>query len=142
MKKYAILTLTAVMAASILTVPAKALTTQPRNIAEGGCVITGPWDTPKDYCDIEPMNRGIPFFYRACRPGDVDGGGIDIDVQQLQCYLSGLGYSDLDKVGFFGPKTQKAVEDFQTKHELEVDGIVTPGVWRVIMDVSYSRYKK
>ncbi|ARC87095.1 hypothetical protein RSJ17_18365 [Clostridium argentinense] len=67
---------------------------------------------------------------------------MDIDVQQLQCYLSGLGYNDLDKVGFFGPKTQKAVEDFQTKHELEVDGIVTPAVWRVIMDVSYSRYKK
>ncbi len=35
MKKYAILALTAVMATSILTVPAKALTTQPQNIVDG-----------------------------------------------------------------------------------------------------------
>jgi len=128
MKKYAILTLTAVMATSILTVPVKALPTQPQSIVEGGCVIRGPWDTPKDYCDIVPMGD-IPFFHKICRPGDTER-----SIQHLQCYLTHQGYNDLDRARYFGPKTEKAVRDFQEKHGLEVDGIVTPEVWKVIMD--------
>ncbi|WP_454055157.1 peptidoglycan-binding domain-containing protein [Clostridium sp. Marseille-Q7071] len=130
MKKYAILALTAVMATSILTVPAKASTDGSQGILPGGCVITG----PRDYCDMEPINEGfVPYFLRTCRLGDIDRGPVARDVQHLQCSLTHLGYNDLDRVGFFGPKTEKAVKDFQEKHGLEVDGIVTPEVWKVIM---------
>ncbi|KIE45294.1 putative peptidoglycan binding domain protein [Clostridium argentinense CDC 2741] len=126
MKKYAILALTAVMATSILTVPAKASTDGSQGILPGGCVITG----TRDYCDMEPRNEGIvPYFLRTCRPGDVGR-----DVQHLQCSLTHLGYKNLGVVGIFGPRTEKAVKDFQEKHGLEVDGIVTPEVWKVIMD--------
>ncbi|WP_454055158.1 peptidoglycan-binding domain-containing protein [Clostridium sp. Marseille-Q7071] len=126
MKKYAILALTAVMATSILTVPAKASTDQYQGIVEGGCVIT----IPKDYCDMEPINEGyVPYFLRICRPGDRGRA-----VQHLQCHLSSIGYKNLDAVGIFGPKTEKAVKDFQEKHGLEVDGVVTPDVWKVLAD--------
>jgi len=126
MKKYAILALTAVMATSILTVPAKASTDGSQGILPGGCVITG----PRDYCDMEPINEGfVPYFLRICRPGDRGR-----DVQHLQCHLSNLGYKNLDAVGIFGPKTEKAVKDFQEKHGLEVDGIVTSDVWQVLAD--------
>ncbi|WP_312577609.1 peptidoglycan-binding domain-containing protein [Clostridium sp.] len=136
MKKYAILALTAVMATSILTVPAKALPTQPQGIVEGGCVLPVPNWPPKDYCDIEPMNRGfVPYFERDCKPGDRDLGPIMNDVQFLQCRLTHIGYDDLDEVGYFGPKTENAVKDFQEKHGLETDGIVTPNVWKVLRNV-------
>ena len=129
MKKYAILALTAVMTASILTVPAKESTDEGQGILPGGCVITG----HKDYSDMESRNEGIvPYFLRTCRLGDIDG--FTRDVQHLQCALSGLGYKNLGIVGVFGPKTEKAVKDFQEKHGLEVDGIVTPEVWEVISD--------
>lgn len=36
--------------------------------------------------------------------------------------------------GIFGPKTDGAVRDFQTAHELERDGIVGPGTWRAILE--------
>ncbi|WP_291579015.1 peptidoglycan-binding domain-containing protein [Clostridium sp. UBA6640] len=132
MKKYAILALTTVMATSILTIPAKASTNGNQGILPGGCVITG----PKDYCDMEPRNEGVmPFFLRTCSPGDVDGKIADRDVQHLQCALAYLGYTDLDEVGVFGPRTESAVKDFQEKHGLEADGIVTPEVWKVIMNL-------
>jgi len=67
-----------------------------------------------------------------CSPGDVDN-FISKDVQMLQCHLINLGYSDLDNVGHFGRKTEKAVKYFQEKHDLEVDGIVTRNVWCVII---------
>ena len=125
MKKCAILALTAVMATSILTVPAKAFTDGSQGILPGGCVITG----PRDYCDMEPRNEGfVPYFLRTCRPGDVGR-----DVQHLQCHLALLGYNDLGEIAYFGPKTEKAVRDFQEKHGLEVDGIVTPEVWKATM---------
>ena len=126
MKKYAILALTAVMATSILTIPAKASTNGNQGILPGGCVITG----PKDYCDMESENEGIiPYFLRTCRFGNAGR-----DVQHLQCYLSHLGYKNLGAVGVFGLRTEGAVKDFQEKHGLEVDGIVTPEVWKVMGD--------
>ncbi len=131
MKKFAVAALTAVMATSILTVPAKASTDENQGFLPGGCVVTN------GYCDMEPRNEGfVPYFYRTCRPGDVDGGVVTRDVQHLQCSLVGIGYRDLDAVGVFGPKTQEAVEEIQEKYGLEVNGIVDPATWKVIMDVA------
>ena len=44
-----------------------------------------------------------------------------------------FGYS-LDQDGYFGPKTEAAVMDFQRKHSQcgGVDGIVGPNTWAVL----------
>ena len=50
------------------------------------------------------------------------------DVKTLQELLNQNGYS-LDVDGKFGPKTQEAVKDYQTKNNLKVDGIVGTNTW-------------
>lgn len=47
-------------------------------------------------------------------------------VRWAQWYLKMLGYNPGDIDGFFGPKTDKAVRNFQTKQKLKVDGHVGP----------------
>ncbi|WP_291579018.1 peptidoglycan-binding domain-containing protein [Clostridium sp. UBA6640] len=118
MKKCAILALTAVMTASILTVPAKALPTQPQGIVEGGCVL----DTGYSFEDLP-----------TCQFGDNNK-----FVEVLQWGLHIVGYEDLDEDGVFGPKTLKAVKDFQEKHDLEVDGIFHKEAWEVIRNVTFN----
>ena len=50
------------------------------------------------------------------------------DVSELQKLLNQNGYT-LDVDGKFGPKTQAAVRDYQTKNKLTVDGIVGEQTW-------------
>lgn len=50
-------------------------------------------------------------------------GRVDNDVKSLQHALNSLGYT-LDEDGIFGNKTKAAVEDYQRKNGLLVDGIV------------------
>lgn len=50
------------------------------------------------------------------------------DVKKLQELLNQNGYS-LDVDGSFGPKTRAAVEDYQTRNNLKVDGIVGTNTW-------------
>ena len=62
------------------------------------------------------------------------------DVRKLQIKLG------VDPIGIFGPKTEDAVKSFQSKHNLNVDGIVTKTVWDLIMTSSvpifdYSKLK-
>lgn len=40
--------------------------------------------------------------------------------------------SDPEKAPWFGPRTEKYVKDFQSTHELVVDGIVGPYTWRAL----------
>ncbi|WP_283592019.1 peptidoglycan-binding domain-containing protein [Clostridium butanoliproducens] len=133
MKKYAILALTAVMATSILTVPAKALPTQPQGIVEGGCVLGNEFSN--DYCRIEEGEElssleALP----TCQFGDNNS-----NVKHLQCQLHIIGYKDLDEVGVFGPNTLKAVKDFQEKHNLKVDGIVDSEDWEEIKLAAFNK---
>lgn len=67
-------------------------------------------------------------------------GDSNEDVRKIQLKLG------LDPVGIFGPKTEEAVKSFQSKHNLNVDGIVTQTVWNLIMSiptktVDYSKLK-
>ena len=62
------------------------------------------------------------------------------DVRKLQLKLG------VEPVGMFGPKTEDAVKSFQSKHNLNVDGIVTKSVWDLIMQIptptfDYSKIK-
>lgn len=50
-------------------------------------------------------------------------GSTGDDVKALQQQLNAAGYN-LDVDGSYGPKTQAAVKDYQTKNGLQVDGIV------------------
>ena len=50
------------------------------------------------------------------------------EVKELQTALNSSGYS-LDVDGVFGSKTQAAVKDYQTKNNLQVDGIVGTNTW-------------
>ena len=45
------------------------------------------------------------------------------DVKKLQIKLG------VDPIGKFGPKTEAAVKDWQSKHSLGADGIVGDGTW-------------
>lgn len=57
------------------------------------------------------------------RLGDTGDG-----VSQIQTALKGLGY-DLEPDGQFGPVTDRAVRDYQSKNNLTVDGVVGPKTW-------------
>ena len=53
------------------------------------------------------------------------------DVRQLQTYLNQHGYN-LAVDGSFGPATETAVRDYQSKNGLEEDGIVGTNTWGVL----------
>ena len=59
------------------------------------------------------------------------------DVKTLQELLNQNGYS-LDVDGRFGPKTRAAVEDYQTKNNLKVDGIVGTNTWGALTNSTNS----
>jgi putative chitinase len=52
------------------------------------------------------------------------------DVKKLQIKLG------VDPIGKFGPKTEAAVKDWQSKHGLTADGIVGDKTWGVIMGLT------
>ncbi|SHJ28594.1 Putative peptidoglycan binding domain-containing protein [Clostridium cavendishii DSM 21758] len=66
----------------------------------------------------------------------VQNGGYDSNVQKIQHFLNGLASSSGDYAyyvgsedGYFGIKTQNAVEHFQQRHSLSSDGRVGPNTW-------------
>lgn len=57
-------------------------------------------------------------------------------VKEIQAILKGLSYY-LGKIdGDYGPKTERAVEGFQGANNLDVDGIVGPKTWAMLVDLS------
>lgn len=62
--------------------------------------------------------------------------GID-SVREAQCRLNALGYG-LTVDGSFGPATDSAVRDFQSKHALTVDGVVGTATWAALVSASDS----
>ena len=57
------------------------------------------------------------------------------DVSELQKLLNKNGYR-LDEDGVFGSKTQSAVQDYQKKNNLAVDGIVGNNTWAALTNAS------
>lgn len=59
---------------------------------------------------------------------NIQKGSNGPDVVQLQYLLTNRGYSNIKVDGDFGMITETAVKDFQSKHNLSADGIVTDAV--------------
>lgn len=57
------------------------------------------------------------------------------DVKTVQSTLNSKGYS-LDVDGSYGPKTQAAVKDYQSKNNLSVDGVVGNQTWSSLLGSS------
>jgi peptidoglycan hydrolase-like protein with peptidoglycan-binding domain len=58
------------------------------------------------------------------------------DVRAAQYLLHNkFGYTDVAVDGSFGPKSDAAVRDFQTKNGLNADGIVGPKTWKALIAV-------
>lgn len=62
----------------------------------------------------------------------LDYGSKGDDVKNLQSTLNAKGYS-LDVDGSYGPKTQAAVKDYQSKNNLAVDGVVGNQTWTSLL---------
>lgn len=62
-------------------------------------------------------------------------------VHHLQSALRALGYH-VDADARFGPKTGRAVKDFQARHHLDADGICGPATWAAIHKALKDRSKK
>lgn len=52
--------------------------------------------------------------------------------KDIQIALKNAGYYAGGIDGKFGPKTKKAVEEFQTTNNLSVDGVVGPQTWNLL----------
>ncbi len=59
-------------------------------------------------------------------------GSVGVYVLVLQDALGALGYTDTDLDGYFGPKTQLAVQKYQNASGLVADGIVGCQTWESI----------
>ncbi len=56
-------------------------------------------------------------------------GSVGEEVKELQFLLISHGFTQIIPDGSFGPKTQKAVKDFQSERGLTPDGIVENKTW-------------
>jgi len=54
------------------------------------------------------------------------------DVRELQNKLASLGYDVGPVDGIFGPRTERAVIEFQKNNGLKVDGIVGPQTYDML----------
>jgi putative chitinase len=63
----------------------------------------------------------------------LERGDNNINVKLLQEKLG------LEPIGNYGPKTEKAVKEFQQKYGLSVDGVVNDKTWQMIMGIALSK---
>ena len=90
-------------------------TVAPATTAHVDTTVVGPTTTAASRVVSSPSDN--------VRRGDTGPG-----VEQIQTALNAAGY-DLEVDGIFGPQTDRAVRDYQTKNGLTVDGIVGNMTW-------------
>jgi peptidoglycan hydrolase-like protein with peptidoglycan-binding domain len=78
-------------------------------------------------CASYENRKDIPV--QMCDKGDV--------VELAQEALNAWG-APVDADGYFGPRTDSAVRDFQRAHGLSVDGIVGPATWPILYEYLYA----
>ncbi|ANE47636.1 spore cortex-lytic protein [Paenibacillus swuensis] len=77
----------------------------------------------------------------AAAPATLTYGSTANDVPDLQYRLKSLGIFKERVTGYYGTVTTKAVETFQAKSGLRVDGIAGPGTWSVLKKKSVNKYE-
>lgn len=77
---------------------------------------------------IYTTNHGSVYVYDDCT---VPGAG-SYYVKLLQCCLNDLGYNAGTADGIYGSNTKAAIERFQRKNKLTVDGIAGEMTWRYL----------
>lgn len=81
-----------------------------------------------------------PFAREIVRPGDVDQDTYNIEhVYELQYRLKWVGLFDATPNGVFGPKTERALKQFQRRRGLKVTGVATYGVWKPLIERTVRR---
>ena len=58
-------------------------------------------------------------------------------VDDLQRHLAVAGMPDCGTAGCFGPETERALREFQTKRGLRVDGVCGPETWNHLVESSF-----
>lgn len=71
--------------------------------------------------------------FRSRPPPELSSGKAGEDVRDLQAQLNRRG-AKLDEDGIFGPKTKRAVAEFQKSKGLVKDGVVGEHTWRELED--------
>ncbi|NEP07521.1 MAG: peptidoglycan-binding protein [Okeania sp. SIO2G4] len=71
--------------------------------------------------------------WAALLPPTIGRGSSGDDVKRLQITMNETNYGTLVVDGIFGSNTEAYVKAFQTEMSLEVDGIVGPLTWYVLM---------
>lgn len=66
---------------------------------------------------------------------------LSADVKALQETLNLLGFDAGKADGKFGSGTEAVVKEFQTKNDLEADGVVGSGTWQVLLSQAYPKLK-
>lgn len=71
---------------------------------------------------------------RVLRAGDTGDA-----IRDLQHRLIGAGHSIApSELGMFGPRTERAVRDFQTARRIRVDGLVGPETWSALVESGFA----
>ena len=80
----------------------------------------------KDKAEIKPIEDSVLVPLLQLSKGKYRGNPL---ICTLQTLLKALGFYDMDIDGSFGPGTEKAVKEFQTKTKIACDGIVGYNTW-------------
>ena len=84
---------------------------------------------------VSPVDQSATTAAAAVNPRNyypVKLGCLGGAVRRLQTWLADLEYTSVRNDGQFGPITEAAVRDFQTKNGLEVDGHVGRLTWAAL----------
>ncbi|CAN5709888.1 N-acetylmuramoyl-L-alanine amidase [soil metagenome] len=84
---------------------------------------------------IRLVRRPLPESAIATRP--LRQGDRSFEVGDVTARLRALGYEITDEPGFYGPVTRLAVQSFQQRRGLVVDGVVGVDTWSELVEASW-----
>lgn len=97
---------------------------------------TAPWGIAEIEDDPNAPKPSIPTTPSrklGDRMPEIDRGARGHSVRVLQALLHSVWEYGIAVDGIFGPKTEAAVENFQSKHARPVDGVVGPITWNALL---------
>ncbi|MFF4349248.1 peptidoglycan-binding protein [Streptomyces sp. NPDC001530] len=83
-------------------------------------------------CEVRREHGLMRAGHSDTRVAVLQNGSTSWDVVEAQCLLRHHGFSPGPVDGIFGERTERAVQRFQEKHDLVVDGKVGPHTWRAL----------